>query len=201
MLPPYIDNTERYRFVIDRRNTLCVVFATQAMLAANGPVTPLWHREAGDERSLNALIRWIAVRRDRWQEWGRLAETIGAEAFYSHMRERMQEEPIAEPTGPLLQRRDDPVEILLGEMMHGPQGMFLEPLYLHRFASPEAREAFYDWFFQGTNHENLAALVDVAFSDGTALLGEMLDRLAEVGAAPVPRAERRRRAKAAIKAA
>lgn len=201
MLPSYIDNTEPYRFVIDRRNTLCIVFATQAMLTTNGPVVPLWHREAGDARSLNVLIRWIAVRRDRWQEWGRLAEALGAEGFYAHMRERMAAEPIAECTGTVVKRRDDPVEILISDLMHGPHGIFLEPLYLHRFATPEAREAFYDWFLAGDNHESIEALVGVAFSDGTAVVGALLDRLAETAPAPLKRAGRRRRTKAAMAAA
>lgn len=201
MLPPFIDNTERYRFVIDRRNTLCIVFATQAMLEANGPVTPLWHREAGDARSLDALIRWVAVRRDRWQEWGRLAEALGAEAFYAHMRERMAVEPIAERTATIVQRQDDPNEILIGEMMHGPQGLFVEPLYVHRFATPEALAAFYDWFNAEQNYQDVEGLVRVAFGEGTAVLGGILDKIAASTGSAITRAERRRRAKAANKAA
>lgn len=195
MLLSHIDNTEPYRFVIDRRNTLCIVFATQAMLEFNGPVAPLWHREAGNAQSLDALIRWVAVRRDRWQEWGRLAEALGREEFYQHMRQRMEAEPPALCTGTVVQCQDDPVEVMFGGMMHGPQGLFLEPLYTHRFASPEARDSFYGWLWSDGNHELADSLVHIAFTAGTAELGRELDRIA-ADPKPLSRAERRRGAKA-----
>lgn len=202
MLLSHIDNTEPYRFVIDRRSTLCIVLVTQAMLQQNGMVEPLWHREAGDARSLDALIRWVAVRRNRWTEWGQMAETLGRPAFYQHMRERMDAEPIAERTGSVLQQLDDPTGIMIGDVMHGPQGIFIQPLYHHRFASAAARKAFYDWFYSGENHEDIETLIQVAFVHGTAVLGGMLDDIAaSADVKALPRAERRRRAKATKKAA
>lgn len=54
MLQDRIDNDEHYRILIDHRNPLRIVLATQAMLEAKGPVEPLWDREAGDARSMAA---------------------------------------------------------------------------------------------------------------------------------------------------
>ncbi|MDH7971286.1 hypothetical protein QH494_03760 [Sphingomonas sp. AR_OL41] len=201
MLLSHIDDTEPYRFVIDRRTTLCIVFATQAMLEHNGMVEPLWHREAADARSLDALVRWVAVRRNRWLEWGQMAEALGQPAFYQHMRDRMEIEPIAERTGTMVQKRDDPAEILISDMLHGPQGMFTEPLYLHRFRSAAARKAFYDWFYSGENHEDIEALVQVAFAHGTEVLGRILDEIAASANSTSRVPTGRRRGKATQKAA
>lgn len=48
-----------------------------------------WHPEAGDLRSLEVQIRWVGARRGKWQQWGRLPETVGRDAFYQHMREKL----------------------------------------------------------------------------------------------------------------
>jgi len=200
MLPTHIEENEKYKFVIDRRNGLCVVFATQEMMTVNGPVEPLWHRKAGDERSLGALIRWIGVRRACWQDWGRLAEEIGRDAFYQQMRDLMDAQPIAECTGTVVQRQDDANEIVVGEMMQGAAGIQIEELYRHRFPSPAGRNAFYDWFFTDRNCDLAAALLQIGYSQGTAALGEALDEIAAARAKPLSRAGRRRRAKAAAKA-
>ena len=60
MLQDRIDNDEHYRILIDNRNPLRIVLATQEMLEAKGPVEPLWHREAGDARSMAAVFIQLA---------------------------------------------------------------------------------------------------------------------------------------------
>lgn len=199
MLQDRIDNTEPYRIVIDHRNPLCLVLATQAMLETDGPVEPLWHREAADARSFEALIRWTAIRRDRWQEWGQLAESLGRPAFYEHMRQRMELEPPAECLGTMVTRMDHPAEIMIGESMHGPQGLFNQPLHIHRFASPDGRDRFYEWLYSDDNVHAVEALAQLGYAEGAIALGKALDRIAAVKPAG-SRAERRRRAKADAKA-
>lgn len=199
MLPTHIEENEFYTFAVDQRRGHHVVFATQEMMTRNGSVEPLWHREAGDERSLRALRRWVGVRRDRWQEWGRLAECIGTAAFYQHMRDLMAAEPVEECTGTVVQHGDDPQEIILGEMMHGLRGVHIETLYRHRFVSPAARSSFFDWFYTDRNCDLAAGLLQVAYSKGTAELGRRLDELVADLQKPLSRAERRRRAKAEAK--
>ena len=201
MLPTYIEVNEKYRFVIDNRNSLCVIFATQAMMNAKVPTEPLWHREAGNDESMRALVRWVGIRRAHWQEWGRLAEAIGRDAFYRHMHDLMTAEPPALCTGTVVQRQADPREIAIGEMMHGPAGLHLEMLCRHRFASPAACDRFYEWFLTDRNCDLADPLLQIAYSQGTAALGQVLDELATDGAKPLSRAERRRQAKAAAKAA
>lgn len=201
MLQDTIDNdSEPYRIIIDGRHPHRLLLVSRAMLEQRGEVEPLWHRDAADTRSFKALTRWTAIRRDRWQEWGELAESLGHRAFYQHMRERMEIEPPAECLGTMLTRMEDPAEILIAESMHGPQGLFTQPLYVHRFASPTARDRFYDWLYSDDNVHAMNELAMLGYQDGATALGEALDRIASepiVGS----RAERRRRAKSARKAA
>ena len=196
MLPTHIQENEFYTFVIDQRHGHYVVLTSQEMLSREGPVEPLWHREAADERSFDALLRWVMVRRGRWQEWGQLAEALGPTAFYQHMRERMAVEPLEECTGSVLQREDDPREIVLGEMMHDPRGLHIEELYRHRFASPKARERFFDWFYTDRNCDSTADLLLIALNEGTAQLGRRLDEIATEFRKRHRRAEPRAGAKA-----
>jgi hypothetical protein len=200
MLPTHIEN-ENYRFVIYNRNPLCILFASQAMINARVPTESLWHREAANKESMRALARWVGVRRASWQEWGRLAEAIGRDAFYRHMHDLMIAEPPALCTGTVVQRQDDPREIAMGEVTHGASGMRFEVLYRHRFASPAASDRFYDWFLTDRNCDLADSLLQIAYSKGTAALGKILDDLAAETAKPLNGAERRRRAKAAAKAA
>lgn len=151
------DNDEHYRILIDNRNPLRILLATQAMLRWPDP-SPPWHREAGDAGSMDALLRWVAIRRDRWQEWGQLAEDLGPSAFYQHMRERTEAEPPAECIDTMVTRLDAAHEIAIPESMHGPQGPFHQPLYVHRFASSAARDRFYDWMYSDDNGNAVDAL-------------------------------------------
>jgi len=200
MLQDRIDNTEPYRIVIDGNTPLRLVLASQAMLEQGGMIEPLWHRDAGDIRSFNALLNWTAIRRDRWQEWGQLAEALGRPAFYQHMRERMEIEPVAECIGTMVTRLDDAQEIAISESMHGPNGLFYQPLYVHRFESSAARDRFYDWMYSDENVSAIDALTILGYADGAIALGDALDRIASVPTVGA-RAERRRRSKETRKAA
>ena len=182
MLLTHIDPNARHTFAADRRNGFHLLFVTTDMLKQSY-FEPHWVREAGDERSFAALLRWTSVRRDQWQAWGRLAEAIGREAFYQHMRDLMTAEPIAECTGTVVQRQDDIREIVLGEMLAGTDGVVIEELYRHRFASAAARDRFYDWFYTDRNCDSVAALLQIGYNQGTAALGRALDALADDGAA------------------
>lgn len=201
MLPTHIANDEIYTFRIDQRSGLYILFATQEMIGRGGAVEPLWHREAGDLRSLEALTRWVGVRRGKWQQWGRLAETVGRDAFYQHMHDLMTAEPPAICTGTVVQRQDDPHEIVFGEMLHGMTGVYIEELYRHRFGTPQARDSFYDWFFTDQNCDSAAALLQIGYSRGTAALGDALDEIAAQRSKPLSRAKLPRGAKASARKA
>lgn len=199
MLLERFNDDEKYIVLIDNHNPLRVVLASRAMLEAKGSVEPLWHREAGDARSMAALLRWVAIRRDRWQEWGLLAEHLGPDAFYKHMRDRMELDPPGECMGTMVTRLDDDTGIMIAESMHGPQGLFNQPLRVHRFASAAARDRFYEWLYADDNIHAVNALARLGYADGGIALSEALDRIAAVP--PVGnRAERRRQATAAGKA-
>ncbi len=196
MLVPKIDDNEPYRFFIDDHNPLRLVLATSAMLDATEPMEPLWQREAGDARSFLALSRWIFLRRDRWPEWGQLAENLGRKFINQHMRKRMELEPICENVGASVASKDHPDEVVFYDNFHGPQGLFAEPIATHRFATPSARAQFFEWLYTDENILVLNNLAEIAYLHGTVALGEMLDKLAAHQGA-TNRAGRRRRPKAA----
>ena len=177
MLCSHIDPNARHTFAFDQRRGFHILFVTQDMLG-HSHFEPHWVREAGDERAFKALLRWISVRRDQWQAWGSLAESVGPAAFYQHMRDLMAAEPVAECVGTLVQRQEDPCEIVLGEMLHGQNGVQMEELYRHRFQSAAAREHFYDWFNTDPNCHSAAALLHIGYAEGTAALGQALDEIA-----------------------
>ncbi|THD35080.1 MAG: hypothetical protein E7773_11505 [Sphingomonas sp.] len=88
-------DTEFYRVVVDPGNSLCVMLTTtQSVNTTSEPAAPLWRWELPDAPSMAALLDWMEVRRDRWQEWGSLAEHLGPGEFHMHMLKRMQTEPV-----------------------------------------------------------------------------------------------------------
>lgn len=193
MLLPHIDNTEHY-LIISHRESFSLRLVTQTMLKQTSRVDALWHRVAGDTASFDALLRWCAIRRDRWQEWGQIAEALGRDTFAEHMRERMDAEPVGVCLGTLVRRMADPREILLSDAMQGPQGMFEEPLATHRFASPTVRDRFFEWLFTDDNIDQLNSLSSLGYREGAVALGKSLDEIAATPAAPSP-ANRRRRSR------
>lgn len=199
MLQETIEADGPYSFLVERSARPRIIFATREMIAAREPVDPLRQREASDEQSFTALVRWAGVRRARWSDWGKLAERIGPTAFDQHMCGLMDAEPPVLVTGSVIQRSHDPLVIVVAEMVQGRAGLKIEALYHHKFASAGQRHRFYDWFYTDRNCDLAADLIQIAYSAGTAALGEVLDRLATDGAKPNSRAERRRRAKAAAR--
>ena len=196
MLPEHISQDEKYKFVIDNRQGFYIVFVPGYLFGHHTPFEPLWHRQAGDERSFRALVRWVGVRRARWQEWGRLAEALGRNAFYQHMHDLMIAEPVAECVGWTVQGLDDPHEVGMGEMIQGPNGLQTEELYRHRFKSAAARDRFFQWFYSDENFNCAPALLQIGYSRGTAELGKTLDELAEEVPKAQPRAKGKRKLKA-----
>lgn len=193
MIPKRIDaDTENHHFLIDKRDGFHLVFVSREMKKVS-PFHPHWVGTCGNEESLHAMTRWTAVRRDQWQEWGALAESIGQQAFAAHMRAMFDAEPLARVEGALIQRQDDPAQVGIGEMLYGPHGVRFEVLHVHTFQSAAACERFHSWFNSDCNHRLAEGLVSVAYTAGTDALSATLDEIAAKGPAPkrAPRGRRR----------
>lgn len=186
MLPKIIDNNEPYTFML-RPDRLSLVFASKHEFEHGGMIQPLWVRETADARALQALLRWVAVRRDLWTAWGKLATAVGHAAMVRHMERLLEASPLGEVVGTFVRRHDDDARaITLGETLAGGAGLAFDTLYVHRFASPQMRERFFAWFNTGNNNRAAEELVHVGYNTGTDTVGELLDRIAAEmpGAAP-----------------
>lgn len=178
MIPRRIDaDAENHFFLRDERQGFHLVFVSREAKKQN-PFMPHWVGPCGNAESLEAMVRWMAVRRDQWQAWGELAERIGHQAFARHMDDLLKAEPLVRVEAALIQRQADPTQIGIGEMTAGPDGMRLEVLHVHTFRSVEACDAFHDWFNSGGHHELTADLVGLAFACGTDELDAVLDDIA-----------------------
>lgn len=192
MLMSHIEKKPKYEFLVDQRDgRRIVLLADRATIDAGGG-TPLWYREAGNDESLQAILRWTGLRRARWTEWGELAERIGTQAFFAHMESLWEAEPLVRSLGTTITPAEDPEVLLLGEMIDGPCGIRFQLLYEHRFADAAARRKFLDWL-----HENVSlsgALLNFGYGSGTIELGGLLDDIAaDQAARSAPRGRRRGR--------
>lgn len=177
-MPKIIDNNEPYSFrsCPDR---LSLVFTSKHELEHCGMIQPLWVHETADARTLLALQRWLAVRRDLWTGWGKLATAVGHAAMARHMERLLDASPLGEVIGTFVHLHDDDASaITLGETLAGGAGLAFETLYVHRFASPQMRERFFEWFHTGNNNRAAEELVHVGFNTGTDFVGDLLDRIA-----------------------
>lgn len=178
MLPKIIDNNEPYTFM-SSPDRLSLVFASKHEFEHGGMIQPLWVRETADARTLQALQRWVAVRRDLWTGWGKLATAVGHAAMARHMERLLDASPLGEVVGTFVHLNDDDAHaITLGETVSGADGLAFETLYVHRFASRQMRERFFAWFNTGNNNRAAEELVHFGFNTGTDTVGELLDRIA-----------------------
>lgn len=178
MLPKVIDNNEPYTFM-SSPDRLSLLFASKLELEHGGLIQPLWVRETANARTLQALLRWVAVRRDLWTAWGKLATTVGHVAIARHIERLLEASPLREVVGTFVYPHDDDAcTIILGETLAGGAGLAFDTLYLHRFASPQMRERFFTRFNTGDNNRAAEELVHIGYNIGTDTVGDLLDRIA-----------------------
>lgn len=178
MLPASYDDNAAYAVLADRRQGFHFVLTSQELLSQPQPFDPLWVFECGDQRSMNAAGRWLAVRRGQWQEWGELAEKEGRRALGQHMADLMAQEPIGEVQWTLVQSAPDPRMLILGEVVLTHDGPRHEILYQHRFSTTGKRKRFYDWFHDNANNGGPESLINVGVEQGTAVLATKLEEIA-----------------------
>ena len=189
MLPAIIDRNEHFQIILDDTRGFHALLVTADQLGGSNPMVTLWVGTCLDDATLSALARWLGFRRDQWQDWGKLAERIGHEAFAQHMHAMMVAEPPEHVLGATITLHADPRELTIGEQLQGGSGMRSELIYRHRFASAAMRDRFVRWLPASDDFHVLERLVQLAYSEGTKALGLELDRMA---AAPVAAAKRRK---------
>jgi hypothetical protein len=178
MLPSTFDDNAAYAVLADTRQGFHFVLASQEMLAQAQPFDPLWVFECGDQRSMIAVGRWLAVRRAQWQEWGSLAEAQGRSALGEHIATLMESEPIGEVMGSIIRFDPDPRSLTVGESVVTRGGVRNEILYRHRFSTTGKRKRFFGWFQKNASSGGPEALINLAVTDGTAALAEQLELIA-----------------------
>lgn len=168
-----------YSFLVDEGAVLRLIFTSEALNAQAQvePTTPLWFREAGDKRSLEALIRWVRFRRSDWPAWGKMALEQGQPALAKMLAELLEQDPPYEAFGVLLQTADDKRELTLGELGSG-RGLAAKVFFTHRFASEELCDAFRNWLLTSNLEGNGAALLEIALNHGTDVVGERMNAIA-----------------------
>ena len=175
MLPAIIDRNEHFQIILDDTRGFHALLVTADQLGGSNPMVTLWVGTCLDDATLSALARWLGFRRDQWQDWGKLAERIGHEAFAQHMHAMMVAEPPEHVLGATITLHADPRELTIGEQLQGGSGM--------------RSELIVRWLQASDDFHVLERLVQLAYSEGTKALGLELDRMA---AAPVAAAKRRK---------
>lgn len=178
MLPKSFDDTGAYAILADSRQGFHFVLTSQELLSQPQPFDPLWVFECGDQRSMNAAGRWLAVRRGHWQEWGALADKEGRRALGEHMAELMAREPIGEVQATIVRADPDPRSLSLGEMVFTHAGPRHEILYQHRFSTSGKRKRFFDWFRSNASNGSPECLISLAVEEGTAAIATKLEEIA-----------------------
>lgn len=178
MLPKSFDDTGAYVVLADSRQGFHFVLTSQELLSGPQPFDPLWIFECGDQRSMNAAGRWLAVRRGQWQEWGALADQKGRQALGEHIAELMAREPIGEAQFTIVRGDPDPRSLSLGEMLITHAGQRQEILYQHRFSTSGKRKRFFDWFHANASNGSAERLMNLAVAEGTAALAIKLEEIA-----------------------
>lgn len=178
MLPTSIDYNERFKFLTDTRQGHYLLFATTEMLSQSGGRAPLWHMECADQRSMEAALRWVEIRRSEWPTWGAMVTTKGFPFFRRHIAKLMKRQPIEAVLACVVQKLVDPCEVGIGQLLGGDSGVRTEIVYRHRFATAEARKRFFSWFNRNLDSSKVDELLAVGFKSGTTGLADALDDIA-----------------------
>jgi hypothetical protein len=169
-----------YSFLIQKGEPNRLVFVSNKLQeqARTQPTEPFWYLEVQAQRTLDALIRWIRVRRAEWPAWGKLAQTAGRPALATLMSRLLREEAPAEVTGVLIKSGDREDQLAVGEILAGPAGISQRIFYTHSFGGANERDAFRQWLLSNNPEGNGNALLEIALNDGTDRLGAKMNAIA-----------------------
>lgn len=191
LLPRVIRQDEEFQFALDDRNGYHLLFVTKEMLGKSRPFTPLWALPCRDAAAAKVFSRWLAVRRNQWANWAKMAQTMTPLDFDTYMGELLAAEVLMEVESTMLRQYPDGYELAFSHVFEWGRDIRVEEVVRHKFGSRQAYEGFVDWLNTGNNMLAIEALVQIAFSEGTDAFGEALDRLATTK--PITRHQRRAR--------
>lgn len=179
--------TSPYRFHVVTQGGLKVLLANDDLIerAKTTSTAPLWYMEIGNQESLDAVLRWLRVRRAEWPAWGKLAESKGHRALDKVLRKLMQKDAPAASVGILVRNGEADNELTLGEVLGAGSGLSERIYHVHSFADEEHRNAFRDWLLTNNPQGNGDALLEVGLNEGTSSMSELINKIAadEVGKA------------------
>ncbi len=146
MLPDAFDDNAIYDLrATDSQGFHIVLVRNDALVTSEG-IDPLYVFTCGDRFSLDAAWRWFSVRRALWQEWGKMAEDEGPAAIIAHIKRLQLADPIGVLESSIFQAAKEPKVLNIGDVVLTANGMRMEILYRHRFATPGKRKRFLAWF-------------------------------------------------------
>ena len=179
MLIKQVPAFEATNFMLSSEQERTLLFVTRSSADANAPAALHWSITASDAPSLEALARWVHIRRDRWANWANTAAIMGPALFNAYMRGRLAEEGVPVRTGTMVRFDFDPRKVEFGEhtQLDGVPGK--EVLYTHTFKSVAAAKRFFDWFRTGENSEESPAMMHRAIMQGTDTLSARLEEIAD----------------------
>jgi len=189
LLPRAIGPDETCHFAIDNRDGFNLLFVTTEMLEGPQPFTPYWVFACGDLATVKAFSRWVAVRRNHWPMWAEMARSTTPGEFDTFMRGLIAEEPAMHVGGTMVKHNPEELSVVFLHVLESGTATRTEEVIRHRFASAEDYEGFLTWLNSGENVLAAGELVQLAFSEGTEALGQMLDHLATTK--PLTRQQRR----------
>ena len=169
-----------YSFLVETKGAYRLVFVSEELKtrARTEHTEPLWYIELGDQRTLDAMVRWVRVRREFWDSWGKLATTGGSKLLAVHLGKLMEEDPPAESHGFIMTDDDEAEEaLILGEALLTPSGVRKRVYHRHLFASVEHKEAFKNWLLSNNPEANGDAMLELALNQGTKALAEAIDKI------------------------
>ena len=174
-----ITDAPTYGFTVNEIDDLVVFASTEAIRTASpfGEVEPVWSYQFDLPIHRYALGAWLSERRHLWDEWGRLAETEGAEALDDRICALMRAAPPAEPAEILMRRGADARELQIDIVFgRGPAA----PVVTHALQSGRARTRFVRQFGGNASVWDLWEVVEAGWFLGTRFLHAYLDALARL---------------------
>lgn len=179
MLPDIIDlNAAGYTVKVGKSGGRLFLLFVDRAGSNKQSSRPHYVRECADRATLAALERWFALRRDLWQEWGRLAEKVGADAFREHMDALLAAEPPPFVAGTVAMPLDDPHEIAFGEVLQEGTNSRVEVVRVHRFASEDVRRRFLQMREAGDFSQLGLKLLEIGWREGGVAVSRTLDDIA-----------------------
>lgn len=151
-----------------------LVFTSLETLRAGVPgQTPLWWFQPRSDDELPAISVWLGEHRHLWDAWRQISERDGMQALADEIGRLWSLAPIESCGSVMMTPGDDPCELALLAMLVTRNS----ELVRHRFASPQHRRVFTEWYLRDIG-PNATFLLFEGSLVGPKHLGRVLDKIA-----------------------